>query len=83
MNDLIDRIAEIRVEFIRFGMKPPAIIILENADEGRRFLQLVNQDTVLFKNGPRPVGIAIELGGITYQECTVHGMKVRWPVGKR
>lgn len=81
MKDIVDAIASFRVAFLREGMKPPSVIILQDHSEGMRLLTYLRDTSTwsaTFESGllGKPVEMA---DGSVYMEIELMGMKVRWP----
>ena len=83
-HDLVDAIAAFRVAFLREDFKPPVVILLEDHEEGSRFLgYLRNTSTWTVLVGDQRLGKPVEMAdGSVFMELEIVGMKVRWPANR-
>jgi hypothetical protein len=88
VDDVVDAIARIGVEFARLDLAVPAAILLKDHDQGTRLLAQLNRRfelTVSAGSDRRgwPVGWPVEHpDGSVWMEVEVFGIKVRWPAMK-
>jgi hypothetical protein len=84
MKDVIDGLAQVRHSFLSAGLKPPTVILLDNHEDGIRFLSAIRQsDTWTAVVGSSQLGSPVEMAdGSIWMECKVMGIAVRWPANR-
>lgn len=84
MSDVLDGMAQVCATFMRAGLKPPTVMLLESHDEGMRFLSVIRQSSVwVAVVGSPDLGRVVEMAdGSAWMECKVMGVAVRWPANR-
>ena len=81
--DILYGLAQMCVAFERTHLKPPAVILLENHEEGMRFLSAIRQPVLSPIVGSPELGRVVEMAdGSAWMECKVMGIAVRWPANR-
>jgi hypothetical protein len=84
MKDILDGLAQVRITFQRANLKPPTVILLEDHEEGLRFLSEIRQGGNWTSVAGSPdLGKVVEMAdGSVWMECKVMGIAVRWPANR-
>lgn len=84
MSDILDGLAQVRATFMREGLKPPTVMLLESHEEGKRFLLHLRQigDWNVVAGSP-DLGRVVEMAdGSAWRECKVMDIVIRWPANR-
>lgn len=73
---LLHAFSVLRVAFKRLDMLPPSVVELENKQEGDRFIAAFTHLHMIGHRWPK----IVQTGPDSFRyECSVNGIKVRWP----
>lgn len=84
MSDILDGLSQVRATFMREGLKPPTVMLLESHEEGMRFLGSIRQarEWAAVVGSPE-LGRVVEMAdGSAWMECKVMDIAVRWPANR-